>query len=131
MGETVLDTFRDDAPNQRNDAAGFWDAAAEGRLRIRHCTGCNASHHYPRAVCPFCGSQDLEWRDCAGMGEIYSVTVTRYVTLPEGVTILTRILDAGDDPPRIGDAVKAVFREQGDGRHLPFFVKANSAQEEM
>lgn len=123
-------------PNQGDESSGFWTAAAQGRLSIRHCQACDSSHHYPRAICPFCGSQDLGWRDCEGTGTIYSLSITRpkgrepfavaYVSLPEGVTLLTRILGIADAPPKIGDTVAVVFCEQSDGRHLPFFRKHES-----
>ena len=36
----------------------FWDAAAAGRLLIKQCEACGERHHYPRPICPFCGSED-------------------------------------------------------------------------
>ena len=45
------------APPQINpETKPFWDAAAQGRLLVKKCQACGQSHHYPRALCPFCFS---------------------------------------------------------------------------
>ncbi|MEP6557317.1 MAG: OB-fold domain-containing protein [Burkholderiales bacterium] len=104
----------------------FFTAAKNGVLRLRRCTACAQPHWYPRAVCPFCQG-DTEWIDAAGTGTIYSVSVTRragplpyaiaYVTLDEGVTMLTNIVDCDLDAVAIGQRVKVCFKptESGDG----------------
>ncbi len=40
----------------------YWDAAAEGRLLIRHCAGCDRAHHYPLGV----SARTAGARTCAG-----------------------------------------------------------------
>jgi hypothetical protein len=103
----------------------YWNAAKEGVLRLRRCTACSKPHWYPRPVCPFCMG-DTEWVDAAGEGTIYSVSVTRkagpvpyalaYVTLDEGVTLLTNIVGCDLDALRIGQRVRVSFAEmQGEG----------------
>jgi hypothetical protein len=110
----------------------FFDAAREGRLLLKLCTDCNRLHHYPRAVCPFCASPRTEWIDAAGRGVIYSYSVMRradkpyaiaYVTLDEGVTVLTNLVDCDFDRLRIGDPVRAVFKAQGE-LVVPMFTPA-------
>jgi uncharacterized OB-fold protein len=100
-----------------NDA--FWSAASEGRLVLRHCLACNRCHHYPRALCPHCGSTELDWQPSCGRGRVYSFTVTEtskasnpvvsYVTLEEGPTVLANIIDAQIAEVEIGQAVEAAF----------------------
>jgi uncharacterized protein len=91
----------------------FWDAAAQGRLLIKRCTACDEPHWYPRAICPFCGSERTEWMEASGQGTIYSYSVFRrapipyaiaYVTLAEGPTMMTNIVDCELDaiPDRPG-----------------------------
>jgi uncharacterized protein len=102
----------------------FFDAAAQGRLLIRRCTTCGKPHWYPRPVCPFCMG-DTAWEDASGLGHIYSLTVTRragptafamaYVTLDEGVTMLTNIVNGDLDALRIGQRVQVCFKTAGDG----------------
>ncbi len=111
----------------------YWAAAREGVFRTRRCTECAQVHWYPRPVCPFCMG-DTEWMDCMGSGVIYSVTVTRragpvpyalaYVTLDEGVTVLTNIVDCDLDAVRIGDRVRLVFKSAEDGQPVPMFTPA-------
>jgi uncharacterized OB-fold protein len=112
----------------------FWDAAKEGRLLIRHCLDCNGPHWYPRPICPFCGSDHTEWRQAAGRGKVYSVSVTRkagpipyaiaYVTLDEGVTMMTNIVDCDLDTVRIGDPVELVFKASDGGVPVAMFRPA-------
>jgi len=111
----------------------FWNAAKEGVLRIKRCTACARVHWYPRALCPYCLG-DTEWIDASGKGTIYSVSVTRragpvpyaiaYVTLDEGVTMLTNIVDCDLDALRIGDRVKLGFKPAEGGFAIPMFVPA-------
>ena len=88
----------------------FWDAAAQGRLLIKRCTACDEPHWYPRAICPFCGSERTDWMEASGHGTIYSYSVFRrapipyaiaYVTLAEGPTMMTNIVDCDLDAIRL------------------------------
>ncbi|MFS2098863.1 Zn-ribbon domain-containing OB-fold protein [Variovorax sp. Varisp85] len=109
----------------------YWNAAKEGVLRIKRCTACTKIHWYPRALCPYCLG-DTEWEDASGLGTIYSVSVTRragpiayaiaYVTLDEGVTMLTNIVDCDLDALRIGDKVKLSFKPAEGGYAVPMFT---------
>ena len=110
----------------------FWDAAAEGTLLLKTCTACGQPHHYPRTICPLCGSDRTEWRQTSGRGTVYSYSVMRrvpkpyaiaYVTLEEGVTMMTNLVDCDFDAIRIGQAVKVVFKPI-DGRAVPMFTPA-------
>ena len=117
------------------DAAteAYWNAAREGVLRIKRCTACAEVHWYPRALCPYCLG-DTAWEDASGLGTVYSVSVTRragpipyaiaYVTLDEGVTMLTNIVDADLDALRIGDRVKVCFKQAEGGFAVPMFAPA-------
>ncbi|MFN0185708.1 MAG: Zn-ribbon domain-containing OB-fold protein [Aquabacterium sp.] len=113
------------------DNAEFWRAAGEGRLLLRHCDACGEPHWYPRPICPLCGSDRTSWRQASGRGTVYSVSVTRgggaepyaiaYVTLEEGVTMMTNIVDTDLDHVRIGDAVELVFKPSAGGQAVPMF----------
>lgn len=111
-------------------SAPFWKAAGEGVLLIKRCNACAAPHWYPRAHCPFCFSDDTAWVAAAGQGTIYSVSIMRaagvpyaiaYVTLDEGVTMLTHIVDAEFDALRIGARVQVVFKPAEGGARVPMF----------
>jgi uncharacterized OB-fold protein len=126
-----------DAPQISPENKPFFEAAAQGRLLLKRCDACNAPHHYPRAMCPFCGSAQTSWMAASGRGTIYSVSVTRrgapvpyamaYVTLAEGVTMMTNIVDCDLDAIRIGDAVEVTFVAAKDGTKVPMFKPAAGA----
>ena len=47
-----------------------------------------------------------------------------YVTLEEGITMLTNLVDCDLDRLRIGDAVKLVFKPAECGEMIPMFAPA-------
>jgi uncharacterized OB-fold protein len=121
------------APPVNPETQRFWDAAAAGTLLLKRCAACGESHHYPRALCPFCGSDRTEWREASGRGTVYSYSVFRrapvpyaiaYVTLDEGVTMMTNIVDCDLDTIRIGQAVSVVFKPTHGGPPVPMFTPA-------
>jgi hypothetical protein len=111
----------------------FFEATRKGQLLLKRCTACGELHYYPRAVCPFCASERTEWVEAKGRGTIYSYSVMRraaapyaiaYVTLQEGVTMLTNLVDCDFDRLRIGDPVRVVFKPAEDGEMIPMFTPA-------
>jgi len=121
------------APTVYPETQRYWDAANEGRLLVKRCDDCGAHHHYPRDHCPFCFSPHTQWCEASGRGTIYSYSVMRraellyviaYVSLEEGTTMLSNIVDCDPDQVRIGQAVKVTFRPTEGGPPLPMFVPA-------
>lgn len=121
------------APPTNPEVQPFFDAAATGRLVIKRCLACGEAHHYPRAMCPHCGSDRTEWQDVSGRGTIYSYSVLRratppytiaYVTLEEGPTMMTNLVDCDVDALRIGQAVRVVFKPTDGGPPVPVFTPA-------
>lgn len=112
----------------------WWDAAARQRLLVGSCRDCGRKHFYPRALCPHCLSDRTEWVEAGGEGVIYSYSVMRrgapaqyaiaYVTLDEGVTVLTNLVDCDFDALSIGQRVRAVFRPSAGGAMVPVFTPA-------
>ena len=58
------------APIVTADTEPFWSAAREHRFVVPTCRACGKAHWYPRAVCPFCGAEKIEWRAASGRGTI-------------------------------------------------------------
>lgn len=121
------------APEANPETRPFWEAAAEGRLLIGKCASCGKPHYYPRAICPLCGSDATAMIQASGRGVIYSYSVMRrvpvpyalaYVTLDEGVTMMTNIVDCDLDAIRIGQRVKVVFKPSEGGPPVPMFTPA-------
>ena len=121
------------APLPFPETTPYWEAAAQGRLLLKYCTACRACHFYPRELCPFCFSDKTEWREAAGTGTIYSFSVMRradvpyaiaYVTLAEGPTMMSNIVDGDLDAIRIGQPVRVVFKPADNGQLVPMFTPA-------
>ncbi|MDB5862198.1 MAG: hypothetical protein JWO70_4 [Betaproteobacteria bacterium] len=110
----------------------YFDAAKEGKLMLKKCNACGEHHHYPRALCPFCFSEKVEWVQAKGTGEIYTYSVTRrggptpyciaYVTLDEGVNMMTNIVDCDLDTIKVGQKVQVAFKQTEGGFAMPVFV---------
>jgi len=122
--------MRDPAMNPGDEP--YFQAAAEGKLLIKKCNACGEVHHYPRALCPFCFSEKVEWVQAKGTGEIYTYSVTRrggpvpyciaYVTLDEGPKMMTNIVDTDLDTIKCGQKVKVVFKKTEGGASVPVFT---------
>ena len=119
------------APAVSAETKDYWDAAGQGKLLVRKCTACGEAHHYPRTICPFCFSDKTGWITASGKGVIYSYSVMRrapvpyvmaYVTLAEGPTMMTNIVDCDFDKLKIGQDVKVVFKPTDGGPPLPMFT---------
>ena len=111
----------------------FWDGTAAGKLLLKRCRDCGETHYYPRAICPFCFSAATEWYEASGQGKIYTYSVMRrapvpyviaFVTLAEGVSMMTNIVDCDPDAVAIGQEVQLTFRETEGGFALPVFAPA-------
>jgi uncharacterized OB-fold protein len=118
------------APETNPETKPFWEAAAQGRLLIKKCVTCGEAHFYPRTICPFCGSDKTEWVTASGRGTVYSYSVMRrvpvpyalaYVTLEEGVSMMTNIVDCDLDAIRIGQPVTVAFKPTEGGPPVPMF----------
>jgi len=107
----------------------YLEAASNGRLLVKRCRACGEHHHYPRPVCPFCFSDDTEWTEAQGTGTIYSFSVTRskppyviaYVTLDEGPSMMTNIVDCDIERVGIGQRVRVVVVPTDGGPAVPMF----------
>ena len=113
------------SPTVYPETQKYWDAASEGKLLVKRCLDCGQHHHFPRESCPFCFSERTEWRNASGQETIYSYSVMRraavpyviaYVTLTEGPTLMTNIIDTPHDEIAVDAEVELVER---DG--VPFF----------
>ena len=119
----------------------FWDAAKEGRFILPRCTDCNRVHWYPRVICPFCHSMDIEWSPASGTGTIHTFAVqtrnwgtweppyvTAYVDLAEGDRMLTILRGVDPEKPeeiKIGARVRVEFEPASEEVHIPFWRVAD------
>jgi uncharacterized protein len=117
-------------PIPTEDTKPFWAAAKERKFLIKRCLDCHKVHWYPRAICPFCYSDNTAWQPSKGEGVIYSFSpmkrapqpyVVAFVTLAEGPTMLTNIIDCDPDEVAIGQAVELVFIDSDGEFPVPVF----------
>lgn len=130
MTTTPDRTITAPVPDPENER--FFEAAAKGEFLVKHCRSCGRHHWYPRGLCPYCFSDETEWRTGSGTGTIYSYTVLRrakvpyviaYVTLDEGPSMLTNLSGVDPDEVRIGQRVQVDFAatEGEDTPPVPVF----------
>ncbi|MDF2368470.1 Zn-ribbon domain-containing OB-fold protein [Sneathiella sp.] len=121
-------TYQD--PDINMETERYWEGSKNGQLLMKKCNACGKTHFYPRTICPVCSSSDTEWYEASGKGKIYSYSIMRrakipyvmaYVTLDEGVTMMTNIVESDFDDVKIGKAVEVTFRDTEGNQSLPVF----------
>jgi uncharacterized protein len=120
-------------PETNPETKPFFDGTAAGKLMVRRCNSCHKVHWYPRELCPFCFSE-CTWEQASGNAKIYSLSVMEranppyamaYVTLAEGPTMMTNLVDCDFKALKIGQDVKVKFiQTEGDGPSMPVFTPA-------
>lgn len=117
----------------------YWEGARAGRLMLPRCTTCNRVHWYPRLLCPFCHSREIEWIEAKGEGRIHTFAVqhrafggwadevpfvTAYIDLHEGdrmFTVLRGVDPMQPETVRIGARVRVEFERATDEVSIPFW----------
>lgn len=113
----------------------YWDALARHRLSMQCCAGCGFVRFPPGPVCPECWSEAFEWKPLSGEGRVqsfvwymrsldarfpevpYNVTL---VKLAEGPSIISNVMGAKFGDIAVGDALRAVYRDEKDFTALMF-----------
>jgi uncharacterized protein len=120
--------------------ARFWEATRARELLLPWCTECERAMWYPREVCPACFGSAIEWRQAAGSGVVYASTVhhlpgpgraesdvpyvVALIELPEGVRMMSNVVNLPPDDVFVGMDVKVTWKALSDGRNLPQFEPA-------
>lgn len=76
----------------------FWAAAREHRLVVPRCTDCGTFRLPPTAFCWNCRSQDVEWVEHDGAGDLYSFTVMRHAVIPSVADALPIVIGVVELP---------------------------------
>lgn len=121
-------------------AAPFWDATRREQLVLPWCAFCERPFWYPRATCPSCLGDAIEWRVASGDGEVYAATVQHrvgmgrdpadgpyavaLVDLAEGVRIMSNVVGCPPEDVEVGTPVRVAWLPLSDGRRLPQFEPA-------
>jgi len=104
-----------------------------GELAYQWSPLANRAVFYPRVICPFTGSDRLEWRVSAGLGTVYATTVTHpregapynvaLIDCDEGFRLMSRVEGVAPEAVEIGMRVEfRVHRPQGDEAPYPVFT---------
>jgi uncharacterized OB-fold protein len=93
---------------------------------------------FPRVLCPFTGSDRLEWRVSTGIGTVHATTVVHpaegapynvaLIDCVEGFRMMSRVEEVAPDKVGIGLRVRfRVHRPSGDEPPYPVFVPVEAA----
>ena len=111
-------------PTVTPETEPFWEAASDDEFLVCTCNDCGLTYYYPRALCPDCFSDDIDWHPVEGTGTVYSYSVAEraagwpeealplvvaYVELSEGPRVLTNLVDCDPEAVEVGAAVEVRF----------------------
>lgn len=119
-------------------SANFNKFLSEHKLMGTRCTKCGAIYLPPRAICPACHSEELEWIEMSGQGTLAAFSsvfigpsalqaegydrnnpyCAGIVELAEGVKISARVLGVDAKHPAniaIGTPLTVAYLDQGEG----------------
>lgn len=122
------------------ETQAYWDGAAAGELRVQRCPSGHAVFP-PRALCPDCGADGLEWVAASGRGTLHSYVVEHrpapgwedevpyvvaLVQLEEGPRMMSNVVGVDPDPAQLPLDLPLVvdFVQRGDVA-LPVFRPAS------
>lgn len=98
-------------PIPTNETYNYWKAATKGKLMLNQCNECNFIYHYPRALCPKCFSDDVDWIESSGKGTIYTYTVarqTQFSDWPEAETPIVMVIVELTEGPKVPSIIKGI-----------------------
>jgi uncharacterized OB-fold protein len=127
-------------PTIDGDTEKFWEGCKAHELRLPRCKACNHLFYPPQAMCPRCLSGDLDYTKVSGKGKVYSFTVVHqngsrgfkeetpyvmaYITLEEGVQMLTNIIGSDPATVKVDLPVEVTFEDITEEISLPKFKLA-------
>src|SRR5260370_28545175 len=116
--EIVMTRYEGPLPKPDKDSAAYWEGTRRHELLVQQCNACERLRFYPRSVCPYCLSDQFQWRPSTGRGAVYSFTVIHRAPLPafrdkvpyvlalieleEGVRMMSNVVDCDPAQVRIG-----------------------------
>ncbi|RLC72401.1 MAG: hypothetical protein DRI26_03045 [Chloroflexi bacterium] len=115
----------------------FWQGCKRHELVFQRCKDCGTYRHYPRPMCPSCGSWNVEWAKVSGKGKVYTYIIAHQpfhpafvndvpyavvvVELEEGVRLVSNIVDCKPEDIYIGMPVEVIFDDVTEEVTLPRF----------
>ncbi|AMN40641.1 Zn-ribbon domain-containing OB-fold protein [Rhodoplanes sp. Z2-YC6860] len=113
----------------------YLDHLGKNELAYQFSPEAGRAVFYPRVLCPFTGSDKLEWRISKGLGTVYATTVVHpaegkpfnvaLIDCDEGFRLMSRVEDTPPEQVRIGQRVRfRVHNPGGDEPPYPVFTLA-------
>ena len=120
--------------NAKKSPLGIYNEHLQrGELAFQFSPEAGQPVFYPRVICPFTGSENLEWRISKGLGTVHATTVVHpaqgepynvcLIDLDEGFRLMSRVEDMDPMAVKIGQRVR--FRAHhpgGDEAPIPVFT---------
>jgi uncharacterized OB-fold protein len=121
--------------------AGFWRAAAAGRLDLQRCTSCGWHRQPPTEGCFHCNSLDWAWDTLPGTGRVFTYTWVHHPLHPavesavpynvcvvdldgvsgDPVRVVTNVVDATEATLSVDTPVRLSCERLTDDVGLPRF----------
>ena len=127
-------------PQANPQTEEFWEGCKRHELLIQRCTDCGTYRHYPRPMCPNCGSWNAAWVRVSGKGTVYSYLIAVQpfhpgfaaeapyaaviVELDEGVRLVSNMMECTPEEIHIGMPVEVAFDDVTEEVTLPRFKRA-------
>jgi uncharacterized protein len=127
-------------PVPTRETLPYWEGCKAHELRIQRCAACGHHQFFPRIYCTQCMSDRVEWVKASGRAKVLSYTIVHrpvspafkddipyvvaLVTLDEGPTMMTNIVEAAADRLAIGMPVMVTFEDWTEEISVPKFRPA-------
>ena len=131
-------------PTRAPESEPFWAGCAQERMVVPRCGDCRRFHFYPRRFCPYCDSEEIEWREASGAGTVYSFAVVQkpiekafsslvpyviaIVELEEGIRMLSHVVGVDPADMTCGMRVRVQYRRVSDTLTVPVFGPSGAAE---
>ena len=124
--------------NAKQSPLGIYNEHLQrGELAYQFSPSSGKAVFYPRVICPYTGSETLEWRISKGLGTVHATTVVHpaqgeaynvcLIDMDEGYRLMSRVEDIDPLAVKIGMRVKfRVYQQTGDEPPIPVFTAAEA-----
>lgn len=125
-------------PAKTSPLATYHAHLAKGELAFQFSPEANRPVFFPRLICPYTGSDRLEWRVSKGLGTVHATTVVHpqegkpynvaLIDCDEGFRMMSRVEGIAPEAVCIGMRVRVkIHPAAGDEPALPVFVAVETA----
>src|SRR6266700_2143257 len=115
--------------SDRSPLATYLEHLERGELGYQFSLDAHRAVFFPRVICPFTGSDRLEWRVSAGLGTVHATTVVHpaegapynvaLIDCDEGFRLMSRVEDI--DPMAVAIGLRVRFRVHRPGCDEPAY----------